>query len=337
MTHTYTTNPFADLVGQALATALLTQSLQLEPPATTYLFEGVPGIGKETAARLFAAQLLKCNVHALGYHPDFISIAAETSDVIRVQQIRDLITQVSTYPLQALRRVVIVQGAQGMNTAAGNAFLKTLEESRLTTFILLCDQTLRLATIRSRGQTVPFYPLAITDLKTVLSRVAPALLDYPELLQSAEGSPGMAIANGKQAAACSGVKEALQSLSTDPEAIFDLSHQVSQLPDETQQWLLGFIGWSGWQHRDVLGALEQAQRQLKQHCYALSVWEQLLGQLAATPLTLRLEAPLDKTADDAIDSEAEVEPRPDAIPNPVSEPMPAKPAGQPSLFGYRPY
>ena len=330
-----TPSPFAALSGQPLATQLLTRSLQCGQIATTYLFEGIAGIGKATAARLFAAQLLECSLDELGYHPDFISLRAETGTLIRVQPIRDLVAQVSTYPLQAARRVVIVEGAQGMNTAAGNAFLKTLEDSQLTTFILLCDQTLRLATIRSRGQSIPFYPLAPAELKTVLSQVAPTLLDYPELLQSAEGSPGTAIANGRQAAGCASVKEGLQSLA-ELEDLSELSLQVSQLPDETQQWLLRFVGWSGWQHPSVLDALDQAQRQLKQRCYALNVWEQLLDQLARTLLTLRLEAPPFETVPlDNVEDEGEPESAIEPVATPQPQPAPVQ-KSQMSLFGYRP-
>lgn len=331
--------PFTALVGQPLAAALLTRSLQQEQIATTYLFEGIAGIGKETAARLFAAQLLKCEVTALNYHPDFISLAAETGGMIRIQQIRDLVGQVSTYPLQSERRVVIVQSAQDLNAAAGNAFLKTLEESLLTTFILLCDQTLKLATIRSRGQAIPFYSLAPSDLKTVLYQVAPALLDYPSLLQCAEGSPGAALEHWKQAAQCLDMKQALCPLPLALEAQYQLAQATSNLPAETQQWLLTFIGYSGWRHHGVLGAIDAARKQLKQHCHALTVWEHLYRTLCQSTLKLRLDAPPyhDAAIEDLDETEAEETETASATSTTAPSPTATQAVpGQGSLFSYRP-
>lgn len=328
-----TPSPLSDLIGQPLAVSLLSRSLSQSQIATTYLFNGNAGLGKETAARLFAQQLLQCT--ALDTCPDFILTTALESRQIKVQQIRDLLQQLTTYPLQSARRVVIVREAHTLNEAAGNALLKTLEDSRLTTFLLLCDQPLSLRTIRSRGQVIPFYPLTATDLQTVLGRVAPVLLDYPELLRSAGGAVGAAIEGWQQAAQCADLKEGLQSLPTDGESLYALSQALSQKPPAVQQWLLRFLGWSGWQHPGVLMALEAAQRQLKQHCYPLTVWEQLLRRLAGTPLTVRLEAPLWEAADAELEADSTLETE-----HTSPEPVTAPPAKQPdtvqqSLFSYR--
>ncbi len=331
---THPANPFATLIGQPLAVPLLTRSLQQASIATTYCFEGIPGIGKETTARLFAAQLLAWD-GPLEHHPDFILVSVESGAQIRVQPIRDLIGQVSTYPLQAARRVVLVRTAQCLNEAAGNALLKTLEESRSTTFILLCDQPLTLATIRSRAQVIPFNPLGSGDLKTVINRVAPVLLDYPELLQSAAGSPGAALAHWKQAAQCAAVKPAFRSLPLDLEGQAALAQTVSDLPTTAQQWLLAVIGYTGWQHPGVLRALDTARRQLQQHCYAVSVWEQLLRHLATTPVTLRLDAP--PYQEDTVTAD-EHAPAAAIAPDTAAPPTLTAPASkQGSLFSYRPH
>jgi len=325
-------SPFADLIGQPLAVQLLSRSLSQAQIATTYLFEGKAGLGKETAARLFAQQLLHCS--NLETCPDFILTTAAANQSIKVQQIRDLLQQLTTYPLQSAGRVVIVREANNLNEAAGNALLKTLEDSRLTTFLLLCDRPLPLLTIRSRGQVIPFYPLTSNDLQTVVGRVAAVLLDYPELLQSAGGSPGAALTAWEQAAQCADLKADLQCLPTDSEQLYRLSQAISQKPPAVQQWLLNFIGWSGWQQQGVLTALEQAQQQLKQHCYPLTVWEQLLRQLADTALTLQTKAP-----PWAVVPELEADSAPETVHTPleavIAPPTPTAAVVQPSLFSYR--
>jgi DNA polymerase-3 subunit delta' len=134
------------------------------------LISGPCGIGKERFATTFGATLLCSDTSSIGEscgnchachlinansHPDLIHIAPETSgQVIKVDQIREVVQFVNETSIQNGFRVIIINRAHTMNHNAANALLKTLEEPPANTlFILLSGQMTRLqATIRSRCQ-----------------------------------------------------------------------------------------------------------------------------------------------------------------------------------------
>jgi len=80
---------------------------------------------------------------------------------IRVDQVRNLIVEISGAPFEARRRVFVVDDAHGMNESAQNALLKSLEEPPPRSHVLLVTSAplgLR-QTIRSRCQVLRFGPL----------------------------------------------------------------------------------------------------------------------------------------------------------------------------------
>ena len=88
-----------------------------------------------------------------GTHPDFRYLEpAVGSQWITIDVIRELSEWAMHKPLVSQHRVAIIAAADTLNRQAGNALLKTLEESsEQTLFILLTHQpALVLATIRSR-------------------------------------------------------------------------------------------------------------------------------------------------------------------------------------------
>jgi DNA polymerase-3 subunit delta' len=80
---------------------------------------------------------------------------------IRVDQVRDLIGEVTGAPFEARRRVFVIDDAHTMNEAAQNALLKSLEEPPPRSHVVLVSGAplgLR-QTIRSRCQLLRFGPL----------------------------------------------------------------------------------------------------------------------------------------------------------------------------------
>jgi DNA polymerase-3 subunit delta' len=80
---------------------------------------------------------------------------------IRVDQVRDLIGEISGAPFEARRRVFVIDDAHTMNESAQNALLKSLEEPPPRSHVLLVTGSplgLR-QTIRSRCQLLRFGPL----------------------------------------------------------------------------------------------------------------------------------------------------------------------------------
>jgi DNA polymerase III subunit delta' len=59
------------------------------------------------------------------------------SRIITVEQMRDLMQQIQLKPTEAGYKVTIIAGADRLNTQAGNAFLKTLEEPPVKSILIL--------------------------------------------------------------------------------------------------------------------------------------------------------------------------------------------------------
>ncbi|MCS6813210.1 MAG: DNA polymerase III subunit delta', partial [Cyanobacteria bacterium] len=230
------TNPvaplFAPLVGQPTAIALLTQAVQRDRVAPGYLFAGAEGVGRALAARCFIqalfarssptdkASVLYQRLHQ-GNHPDVLwvaptyqhqgklltvaeaemqGISRRSAPAIRLEQIRQITQFLSRPPLEADRSIVVLENAETMAEAAANALLKTLEEPGQATVILIAPSAdAMLPTLVSRCQRIPFQRLDPAAMTQVLTQIGHHhILNYPELLAMAQGSPGAAIAALRQ-------------------------------------------------------------------------------------------------------------------------------------------
>jgi DNA polymerase-3 subunit delta' len=140
------------------------------------LFAGPRGVGKETFALALAQSVLcpksdeagrpcgtcrHCHLQHSGSHPDFYRVGPDEeskSGEIKIEAIRNLSAGASLTAQSGGHKVILIQPAHRMNTAAANSLLKTLEEpSGDTLIILLTDEPARLLpTIRSRCQQVIF-------------------------------------------------------------------------------------------------------------------------------------------------------------------------------------
>ena len=118
------------------------------------------------------------------------------SQVIRVDEVRELADFINLSAPDGGRRVVIVDAADDLNTAAANALLKMLEEPPArTTLLLVSHQPARLLpTIRSRCRDLRLVPLAEDELATALAQAG---FDAGEaraaLAQLSGGSVGEAV------------------------------------------------------------------------------------------------------------------------------------------------
>jgi DNA polymerase-3 subunit delta' len=169
--------------------------------AHAYLFSGTKGIGKRQVAQQFAWSMLcdqsdlmdlrpcghckSCQLLHAGNHPDFIEIEKpEGKSELPIELFvgsRDergkagLLNLLSLKPMRSQKRVAIIDDADLMNDASGNALLKTLEEPPAhAMLILLTSQPERvISTIRSRCQTVYLGELTAEQIQTILSQEIP--------------------------------------------------------------------------------------------------------------------------------------------------------------------
>ena len=175
-----------DLVGQEHIVRTLRNAVERDRVAHAYLFCGPRGTGKTTTARLLAKAVncldpdptarpcnrcTACLAINSGATPDVIEIDAASNRGI--DDIRDLRERVKYAPTQLSSKFYIIDEAHQITGAAGNAFLKTLEEPPAHTRFVLAttDPEDLLPTIVSRCQRFDFrriaLPAAISRLRTV--------------------------------------------------------------------------------------------------------------------------------------------------------------------------
>lgn len=167
------------MIGHQKQIQFLKKSAESNRLAHAYLFSGPEKVGKKAAALEFASQL-HCSF------PDLILVEPDLeSKEIKIGQIRDLIWKLSLKPYSAPLKVAIIDQAQAMNQESQNCFLKTLEEPKKDTLLILIAEYPKslLPTILSRCQTINFQPLSQKELEN----------NFPkEIAEISLGRPGRA-------------------------------------------------------------------------------------------------------------------------------------------------
>ncbi len=153
---------------QPHARDLLLSLIKAQRTTHAYLFSGPSGAGKLDVACAFAQALvckdqgcgrcIDCKRAQLRNHPDIQIIQPAGANGYLIDQIREVVTSATRAPIQAQKKVFILENVEMLGTSAANAFLKTLEEPspRVVLILLTSHQESVLPTILSRCQVVPF-------------------------------------------------------------------------------------------------------------------------------------------------------------------------------------
>tara|TARA_R100000322_G_scaffold85637_1_gene53264 strand:+ start:280 stop:1284 length:1005 start_codon:yes stop_codon:yes gene_type:complete len=162
--------------------------------AHAYLFTGLPDTGRhqfvisvahyvlceadKSAHNEACGQCRQCLLFAKGYHPDVLQVQPEDgSRAIKIDQVRQIADHVQQTSNQAsATKVIIIQPAEALGTAAANSLLKSLEEPPgKALFLLIADSGDRLlATIRSRCQNVSLPSPSFSDTQAWLATMSAA-------------------------------------------------------------------------------------------------------------------------------------------------------------------
>jgi len=300
------------LLGQTQAVELLTQSVLRQRLAPAYLFHGADGIGKSLAARCFIESIL-CNgvppsEQALieqklcqGNHPDVLWVAPTYSHQgkllsaaeatvagvkrkappqIRIEQIREIGRFLSRPPLLGSRAIIAIEQAQTMAEGAANALLKTLEEPGRATIIAISSSVESLLpTIVSRCQQIPFQRLDRSLMVEILTKLGKVeILDRPEILGLAQGSPGAAIAIWEQLEALpADLLAPLNKLPLTRRQGLELANRIDRELDSLEQlWLVDYLQYTYWQkyrQAQTIATLEQTRSHLLAYVQPRLVWE----------------------------------------------------------------
>ena len=176
---------FSELVGQEVVAQTLRNSVREGRLSHAYLFTGIRGTGKTSAARILARAINCEQVQAgepCGECRACISIAEQRClDVIeidaatngRIDEIRDLRERAQFLPSEFRTKVYIIDEAHMLTGDASNAFLKTLEEPpEHACFILATTEPQRLSeTVLSRCQRFDFRRIPLDAMAAHLARI----------------------------------------------------------------------------------------------------------------------------------------------------------------------
>jgi DNA polymerase-3 subunit delta' len=205
------------IVGHTKQIAFLHKSIETGKIAHAFIFSGPSFVGKKMVAREFAFSLLNLKPPSPGFvpdetnrvqnhplpeageekmkrtfHPDFLEISGDEG--IKIEQIRELIYKLSLRPYQAKYKVALIDNAENLTIESQNALLKTLEEPKSYTVLILVTSNpgKLLRTISSRAQKINFGPVKANEYENLI----PEKLDKQTkelVLTLAAGKPGLAV------------------------------------------------------------------------------------------------------------------------------------------------
>lgn len=246
------TDAFAGIAGHAQALGQLREQLQGDRLAHAYLFVGEAGLGKSTAARALAAELLP--EAPLTRHPDYWEddrIKPLSINEIRLlpdkpPEFHELSLQafLNLKPGVASRRVAVLANVGRLRDQDQSVLLKTLEEPHPHRVIILTSPSLNpfvvLPTVVSRCRRVFFHPVPAPEIETLLKAKGVEPKRAQLLAELARGRPGWAL----RVAGDEGVIEQHQSWTRRLEEVFgapaDVPLNVAEQLDAAQMaWRRG--------------------------------------------------------------------------------------------------
>ena len=160
----YRPKTFEEVVEQDTVKQILLEEIRTNTVKRAYLFTGSAGTGKTSSGRLFA-NLLE------SYKANIIEINA--ADRTGVDDVRDIINQSKSKPLQGLRKIFIIDEVHALSQNAFSALLKLLEEPPAHCVFILCttDPQKIIGTIMSRVYRYDFQKISVNGIVNRLEHI----------------------------------------------------------------------------------------------------------------------------------------------------------------------
>ena len=173
---------FGDIIGNNNIKEELTKVVEKNLIGHSYIFQGPEGIGKILFAKAFAKEILcenkngcdtckSCIMFNSNNHLDFM-LLNEDEQVLKIEEIRELIKKVIEKPIISNHKVYIINAADKMTKDAQNCLLKTLEEppEYITIILISSNENLLLTTIKSRCTKIVFNKLTNEEIKEYIEK-----------------------------------------------------------------------------------------------------------------------------------------------------------------------
>lgn len=198
---------FENLVGNEKNKVIFNKIVKTNNVLHSYLFSGPEGVGKKEFAIEFSKMIMclndekpcnnckSCIQFQDNNNPDFKII--ESEGTIKIEQIRNMQEKIYEKPINARKKIYIIDDAEKMTIEAQNCLLKTLEEPPEYIVIILIssnDNNL-LNTIKSRCMEIDFKLIESNVLKKILEEKYEFQSISENMLKTFEGSIGKALKN----------------------------------------------------------------------------------------------------------------------------------------------
>ncbi len=215
------------IIGHQKQWSFLKKKFQLNQLSHAYLFTGPNEIGKKKFALEFTKlincideknkpvfvkaslgrsqttgeaagkeECQNCKLIEKEKHPDVLMVRPkEDKSEIEILQIREVQQFLSLKPYYSSFKTVIINEAEKMNQEAQSCFLKTLEEPKGRTLLILISSKpeMLLPTILSRCQIVKFFLVSLTEIKNYLVEKGVPTKKIEMLTNISDGKPGRVI------------------------------------------------------------------------------------------------------------------------------------------------
>ncbi|MEK7615518.1 MAG: AAA family ATPase [Patescibacteria group bacterium] len=192
---------FPQIIGHKVAQDVLLRMVKNERIPHAILFVGPSHVGKTHLATALI-QYLNQTTKPLSALSD-VSVLVRGTDpktkkrksAISVKQVRALIERLSMSSMDGSWKIGFVQEADRLSTGAANALLKTLEEPKGKTLLLLRAPSVEsvLPTIASRCQTIRLSPVSKADISLALEKRGLGPQEAREIAAQSLGRPGLAL------------------------------------------------------------------------------------------------------------------------------------------------
>lgn len=199
---------FDNIIGEDAVKKSLLNRIKRGLPGGSYLISGSHGSGKRMIAEAFAAGILcesdekpcgscrSCRLMRNHNHPDFIEITREKS-YYSVSEIREQLNNAIKFaPRLGKKKVIFLENAELLKTAAQNAMLKTIEEPPEYAVIVMtsCNPDLLLETVRSRVIELYTIPVPLeTEARYLMRRYKMPDYKAMEYASFSQGNIGEAL------------------------------------------------------------------------------------------------------------------------------------------------
>lgn len=196
------------IVGHQKQWNFLKKKFELNQLSHAYLFAGGERLGKKSLAKEFI-KLINCrgvgekpcgvcrnckDIEKENY-PDFLMVKLKDGEQeIQISQIREVQNFLSYKSYYGSFKSVLIDNAEKMNQEAQSCFLKTLEEPKGSTILILVslNPEMLLPTISSRCKTIKFYSVNHKEIEDYLKKEGVPEKKAGMLASLSEGKPGRA-------------------------------------------------------------------------------------------------------------------------------------------------